>query len=348
MVPMAELSTETLALEDPRWLAFVSSVPSATPFHHPAWAGLLAECYGFSPFALAVTHAGTIVGGAPVLEVTGLGRSRRWVALPFTDALPLLAWGAGPEAVAGALERTRVEAGIGSLEVRGSLVGIAGHEVQAGVVHRLPLSKDPEAVFRTFKKSQVQGTISKAQREGATIRRGHVNSDLTRVFFDLHVETRRRQGVPVQPRRYFELLWSRMLEAGLGFVLLAYAGERPVAGAVFLDWNGTVVYKLGASDPAFWKLRPNNLLLWTAIKEACEQGRGSFDFGRSDADNAGLRHFKSGWGTSEEPLAYSVLGERGGGPAGHGRLGVAMSACIRRSPAFVCRALGELFYRYAA
>lgn len=348
MVPVAELSTETLALEDRSWLAFVSSVPSASPFHHPAWAGLLAECYGFSPFALAVTHAGTIVGGTPVLEVTGLGRSRRWISLPFTDELPLLAWGADPDAIASALERARVEAGIGSLEVRGSLVGVAGHEVEAGVVHHLPLSRDPEAVFRTFKKSQVQRNLIKGESEGATIRRGRESADLTRVFYDLHVETRRRQGVPVQPRRYFELLWSSMLEAGRGFVLLAYAGERPVAGAVFLDWNGTVVYKLGASNPAFWKLRPNNLLLWTAIKEACEQGRGTFDFGRSDADNAGLRRFKSGWGTSEEQLVYSVLGEHRGGPAGHGRLGVAMSACIRRSPAFVCRALGELFYRYAA
>ena len=31
-------------LQDPRWVAFVTSHPSALPFHHPSWAQMLAEC----------------------------------------------------------------------------------------------------------------------------------------------------------------------------------------------------------------------------------------------------------------------------------------------------------------
>jgi len=37
-----------LELSDPRWLSFVSASPSATAFHHPAWASLLSDCTGFA------------------------------------------------------------------------------------------------------------------------------------------------------------------------------------------------------------------------------------------------------------------------------------------------------------
>jgi hypothetical protein len=64
--------------------------------------------------------------------------------------------------------------------------------------------------------------------------------------------------VPVQPRRFFELLWRLVLEPGLGFLLLAHAGARPVAGAVFLRGSRCLTYKYGASDASAWPLRPNH------------------------------------------------------------------------------------------
>jgi hypothetical protein len=47
----------------------------------------------------------------------------------------------------------------------------------------------------------------------------------------------------VQPRRFFRPLWSRILEPGLGRVLFVDVGSDTVAGAVFLTWNRSVVYK---------------------------------------------------------------------------------------------------------
>ena len=140
-----------------------------------------------------------------------------------------------------------------------------------------------------------------------------------------------------------------MMEPDLGFVLLAYAGGVPIAGAVFLTWNGTITYKFGASDPAFWKLRPNNLIFWTAIRWACENGFHTFDFGRTSLDNQGLREFKGGWGSREEPLIYSLISDRQPKhTSGRLSLNRMLSATIRRSPAWVCQALGELLYKYAA
>ncbi|HEX6654942.1 MAG TPA: GNAT family N-acetyltransferase, partial [Candidatus Limnocylindria bacterium] len=115
-----------------------------------------------------------------------------------------------------------------------------------------------------------------------------------------------------------------------------------------LGWNGTVVYKFGASDAGAWSLRPNHLLFWDAIRSACEEGYATFDFGRTDAGQDSLAAFKRSWGATEEPLVYSALGRVA--PAGTSR-GMAtrlLATVIRHSPSFVCRATGELLYRFVA
>ena len=138
-----------------------------------------------------------------------------------------------------------------------------------------------------------------------------------------------------------------MIEPGLGYGLLAYAEGRPVGGAVFLRYGRTVEYKFGASQRDAQQLRPNHLLFWSAIREACEDGFEVFDFGRTDLDGDSLREFKLGWGTIEEPLVYTHLGAQTA-RRGTGRSAAALGAVIRHSPPTVCRAIGELLYKHAA
>ena len=81
-----------LPLDDPRWRAFVDHHPVRTPFHDPAWAQLVADCYGFDAFGAALTGAdGQLRAGAPMVAVRRLGGRPRWVSLPFTDYCPPLA-----------------------------------------------------------------------------------------------------------------------------------------------------------------------------------------------------------------------------------------------------------------
>src|SRR5579862_9310797 len=87
VVPLYELE-----LDDPRWRSFVAARPEATSFHDPAWAELLADCYGYRPFVLAaVDDRGELVAGLPFLETTTMRRKRRWVSLPFSDLVEPLA-----------------------------------------------------------------------------------------------------------------------------------------------------------------------------------------------------------------------------------------------------------------
>jgi CelD/BcsL family acetyltransferase involved in cellulose biosynthesis len=340
-----------LEIDDPAWRTFVEEEPSSLPFHHPAWASLLAETYGFRPFALVVSDStGTVRAGLPVVEVKHLLLARRWIALPFTDYCPPLTSADRSDGdFASALDATRRAAGIAKLVVHAKLDGPGVFPGASAVTHSLALAREPETVFRSFHRSRVQGAIKKAEQAGVHVQPAAEKRELTETFYRLHVETRRRLGVPVQPRRFFSLLWERLLDRELGFLLLAYAGSTPIAGGVFLAWKSTVTYKYGASLREFARLRANNLLLWEAIRWACEQSCARFDFGKTDLENTGLRAFKEGWGARAEPLNYSVLADSA--PRESKRFPAVerpLGAVLRHSPLWVTRTLGELLYRYSA
>ena len=336
-----------LDITDDRWARFVERVPGALPFHHPSWARLLADCYGHRSLALVLEDDEGVAAGIPAIEIRTLFGTR-WISLPFTDATPPLARDERVVATFIAeLDAVRKQNGILQLEIRAAVAGTNIHQQPAGFLHTLRLASDPAKVFRTFKRSHVQQRILKAEREGVTVRRATSKPDLTRTFYDLHLETRRRLGVPIQPRRYFELLWERIIEPGHGFVLLAHWRATPIAAAVFLAGNGTLTYKYSASRQKFWNFRPNNLVLWEAIRWGCENGFHTFDFGRTEPGNEGLRSFKRGWGTTEVALRYSTLSET---PPSQARLRAAemLRWPIQRMPTWFCRVVGELAYGSAA
>jgi CelD/BcsL family acetyltransferase involved in cellulose biosynthesis len=339
----APATLAALAPGDARWQAYVESQASAQPFHHPAWVSMLAEVYGYRPFVLALDDgAGGVAGGLPVMEVRSPLGARRWVSLPFTDYCPPL----GPVDAA-LLDDERLRAGIRRLTVHGPLGGPGGFQGARAVRHVLELQPDPDAVLKTFHRSQVQRNIKKAERSGVVVRRAERAEDLTGVFYRLHLGTRRRLGVPVQPARFFARLWDRVIAPGLGFVLVAEADGVPMASAVFLAYGETVIYKYGASDAGAWGLRPNHAIFWDAIRWSCEAGHRAFDFGRTDLADESLRSFKANWGTEELPLVYSELADLPPSP-GSGRSSRILAPVIRRGPTWVGRGIGELLYKYAA
>lgn len=338
-----------LSLDDARWAAYAAGHPGATIFHSPAWSSVLVRSYDFRAFAFGLAEEGRLVGLVPVIEVAGVLQKRRWVSLPFTDVVPpLLDRPEDAAALVQSLESARVDAGVATIDIRAAVTGARRHE--RGVEHVLPLPSDPEELRPGFRKQTLQ-QIRQAGRHGLTARIGTGRDDLVDRYFSLHVATRRRQGVPTQPRRFFERLWENVFEPGHGFVVFAERDGEAAGGAVFLTGSRTLMYKYSASSPSLWQLKPNQLVLWTAMQEAIARGCSVMHFGRTDFEHEGLRTFKSSWGAEERPLVYSRLGDAGATDAavpGRGAAGTLAALAIRRSPPIVCRSLGRLFYRFAA
>ena len=338
---------DRLPLDSPEWLQLVQRMPGATVFHHPVWAAMIAGAYGFGAFALAHRREerGDYVAGIPVIELRHpLTRRRRWSSLPFTDTCPPLVVSDDAGSLAAELDARRGEEEIAQLEVGGAFAGAPATTSARRVLHTLPLDPDPDVVEKRYR-SSVRRNVRAARSSGLVLRRAVSESDMTDVFYRLQVLTRRRLGLPAQPRGFFRRLWQDVIAQGYGHLTIVELDGAPVAGAVFLVWNDVTIYKYGASDPRGWHLRPNNLIFADEIASACRAGCRSFHFGRTDVEDEGLRRFKLGWGAEEEPLHSTVFGapaEEGGGPPS------VVRSVVRRSPPIVARMAGSVLYRYAA
>jgi CelD/BcsL family acetyltransferase involved in cellulose biosynthesis len=337
---------ERLEISDPQWVEFIRAQAAATPFYQPVWAQVLAEAHALSSFALVRRDAstGAIVEGIPVVATPRVPfRGRRLVSLPFTDyAPPLVRDGPGFASEVDAFCRSH---GFGDVEVRGEIDGLHARAAVVGVRHTLALTPDLDTILGGLSKGK-RRDVRAAERSAVVVRRGEAESDLTDVFFRLHLATRRRLGVPVQPKRFFRLLWRRVLATGGGFVLVAEERRRPLAAAVFLEGGGRLIYKYSATDPAGRAALANDLVLWEAIRHGAEGGVRELDLGRSDFGSEGLRAYKRRWGAAEVPLRYTSL--LGIPIAGGGGTPAALSGVLRRAPTPVTRLAGELLYRYSA
>jgi hypothetical protein len=355
---MTDVETVCLDLADTRWQAWTAAQPAATVFHQPTWAGLLQACYGYRPGLLVSLAAdGRPVAALPLMHVASWLTGRRVVSLPFSDFCPpLVLDGVSLDDVVAGWHVWRRRNAVSELRVHWPLPDASGvHPVECVFRHVTPLEPDSERVFRSFARKHVQQPIRKAERDGVSVTMSDRWED-ARLFYGLHLETRRRLGTPVQPLRFFRLIWERLISQGLGFILLAHArtsepapagqDSQLLAGALFLHFNQTLIYKYSASDPAYWGLRPNNLILWRAIRWGCEHDYRVFDGGRTDPDNTGLREFKLGWGSEEQLLHYSTLADRSPKAAAAQTNNRFLTSLIQRSPAWVCRAIGELFYQH--
>jgi CelD/BcsL family acetyltransferase involved in cellulose biosynthesis len=330
-------------VEDERWGQFVALTPEASIFHHPRWLALLQEQYRYRLMACYVSdRAGAVRAGLPLALISSPLTGRRLVALPFSDLCPPLSCDGAEPDLGAALDDLQAAFAV-PLRVNGSVPGI-GLPGQAYHHHLVALEPDVEAVQRRFTRRQVLQGVRRAGREGVVVEHRTDPASLA-VFYGLHAATRRRQGIPTQPRRFI-MGFADLFDRALGFVSLARLQARPIAAAVFLVFNGVLTYKYGASDPRFLDRRPNNLLFMDAIAWGCERGLHTFDLGRTDLGHESLRAFKLMWGAEERELRYTELGQKTSGrrsatpPA-------ALRLLIRHAPPLLSRGLGEVLYRHA-
>lgn len=231
------------------------------------------------------------------------------------------------------------------LEVRTALPPADSHHaVSVGYIHTMALPQDPGMLHPNKTHRNLR---NRAMRNGVRVTEGRTRQDIA-AFYRLHTLTRRRHGVPVQPRRFFDMLWDRLVVTRHAFVATATLDGEVLSAAVYLVHNGILVAKYQGSDPRLPDKRAGYLIDWEMMVAGCTGGYRTLDLGRSDPDAEGLRLYKSSWGAVEMPLFYTHI-SRTPPAAHHGPSVRGLSRqIIRRSPPWVCRALGELFYRWAA
>ncbi len=336
-------------LIDSAWLNFIKNQEKATIFHHPAWLSVLKKQYHFPVFAICSQDKdGNITAGIPFCEVKTLTGKKKWVSLPFSDFCnPLYSNENDLKSILDSIIKEKNEKKIDSIEIRYELPFPSEFkENNKFAIHSKELKGTSKEIFKTLKKTRVQQPIQKSIQNGL-ITEVRYDYQAIKIFYELHLKTRRKLGVPIQPEKYFIHFYKEIIKYNLGFVVLVKMTGKFISAGIFAGFGNTLSYKYNASDPDYLKLRPNNLMLWTGIKEALGKGFLYFDFGKSDIANAGLRRFKSGWGAEEKELKYSYYPEVPESSFSDNVQNIFLKPLIKNSPPFVCRMLGELFYKYS-
>ena len=238
------------------------------------------------------------------MEVKSFLTGRRGVSLPFTDHCP-------PIAEDEALFRNAFEKAVQSgkkkgwrtLEIRGGngyFKDISACSTY--YTHFLSLTDNKSEIFSNFR-SSTKRNIKKAIKEEVNVA---ISNTLESVkeFYSLNCMTRKQHGLPPQPYFFFKKIYEHIISAKKGFVALANYKNKYIAGAVYFHFGEKAIYKYGASDKNYQKLRANNLVMWEAIKWHAQNSFKHFSFGRTELDHEGLLQFKRGWGAKEETINY--------------------------------------------
>jgi len=291
-------------LERGDWDALVANHTDATFFHGTAWARVLRDTYGHSPVYFCRFSGEQLLQLLPMMEVSSPWTGRRGVSLPFADFCSPLSASTDDlnDLYAFALEHGRkrnwryFEARGRFNRWRGATASVAffGHTIRLG---------GESGMFKEMDGAIRRG-IRKAEQAGVKVEFGN-NAESMKIFFALHRRSRRRHGLPPQPVEFFENIVRHVFQTGQGFVGIARHEGQPIAAAVFFQTGHLGLYKFGASDYRFQHLRPNNLLMWEAIKHCAARGLTELHLGRTSLLNDGLRHFKLGFGAMEETIEYA-------------------------------------------
>lgn len=275
-----------------------------TIFHTAEWASVLAESYGYRPHYMVAVDDGRIVGVLPLMDIESVISGRRGVSLPFTDRCSPLA---EDDRIARELWDAAVDFGVKRrwkhIEIRdGENCFSEKPSVADYRSHRLRVDLTSNEIEKNLRDS-TRRNIKKARKWGVTVNR-FTDLNAVKTFYHLNCLTRKRHGLPPQPLAFFKAIHRNIILRNKGFILLAGHDGRPIAGALFLCHDKTMVYKYGASAAGFERLRANNALIWKAVSYASDNGYRTFDFGRTESDNHGLLQFKRGWGGQEDIISY--------------------------------------------
>ena len=209
--------------------------------------------------------------------------------------------------------------------------------------HELTLAGRIDDTFSRIHNNSVRRKLRRTGREGLMCRLGTSEASVNE-FYRLVILTRRRHGIPPQPRQ-----WLRNLIAHLGTAVqlrLAFEGERAIAGILTLEHRATVTFKYGCSDAAVHNLGAVPFLMWNVIEDATAKGFDTLDLGRSGIENHGLIAFKEHLGATRSDLTYW----RSPAPRAEDerRRPHATKWLIQHLPDAALTAAGRLFYRHFA
>ncbi|HKI77818.1 MAG TPA: peptidoglycan bridge formation glycyltransferase FemA/FemB family protein [Ignavibacteriaceae bacterium] len=286
-------------LEYNGWNEKITEHQDYTFFHTAEWTKLISETYGYNPVYHITKSHDKITGILPLMEVRSFLTGKRGISLPFSDfSNPLVTDSVQFNQLLESAKEYGRKSNWKYLEINGAQSFLpAGTHSYLEYEHIIDLDGNEDNLFSGFD-STTKRNIRKAIKENVKVYQDH-SLEAVNQFYKLNSITRQRHGLPPQPYSFFKNLYTIIIKNNSGTIFLAEKDNEILAGAVYLHIGKKALYKFGASNMNYQKLRANNLVMWEAIKWYNSNGYSEFSFGKTEPDNEGLRRFKNGWSVRE-------------------------------------------------
>ncbi len=296
------------------WDRFVAGHPLGSICHTSAWRAALEDAFPHIKghfLALFSPDGSEIIAGVPVYSLNSWLLGSRLVGIPFaTQGDPLISNTHEMSQLRAPLLQLAATLSRGKVELRGvrnsNPLEDCGFSRTSTVKHHyIRLDRDLPEIYASFSRTAVRRMVSKAEKRGIVVRPAGSIDDL-KAFYDLFVSTRRRLPLPPIPFRFFQALWNQFWPNHLE-ILIAWQDNLPCGAVLGLKWKSAYSLEFSGESPGLQSVGVNQLLYWSAIKRACQDGLSTFSFGRTSPQNPGLIAYKRHWGTIEEDLANLAL-----------------------------------------
>ena len=162
--------------------------------------------------------------------------------------------------------------------------------------HALHLAGGFDTIYKGWTKGH-RSAARKAQQHGVTIEFAYTLDDWYS-YYQVYEDSLQRWGNKASSV-YKWALFNEMLRRNSPYIKLwlAIYQDKVVAGALCFYAKKHAVYWHGAALKDYFHLRPINLLMYEAIKDACERGYAWFDFNPS-GKHTGVKAFKKSFGAN--------------------------------------------------
>ena len=338
-------------LTNQRWHEFTNRHEDASAFHSVCWMQVLNRTHGYQPIVYTTSAPSEdICNGALFCRVDSCLTGKRLVSVPFADhCQPLVADPSAWREICDQVVADCIAEGMKQVELRplyycNAFEQFPGfRESKRFFFHQIDLCDDWDIIQSRFHKTSVQQMVRRADRDGLSYEEGR-GSQCLDAFYKLLLITRRRQGMPPQPKRWFR----NMLDffGNDAKIRLAFLDGVPTA-AIFTIMHKSVCYfKYSCSNPNHSVHGGTQKLLSEAIREAKECGCRIFDMGRSDPENPGLVQFKDRWGADRHALTYYRYPPSAAADAQLGWKRKLAKVVLCRTPYALLAALGALVYEH--
>jgi len=294
------------------WRRFVLEHPQGNIFHTPEMFQVFARTKGYRPELWAATDpSGQILALMLPVQIT-LGGS-----LPAFLTTRAVVFGsvlcepgaAGEDGLAVLLRTYAREVGhkvlftelrnMSDLSREQPVLNDCGFVSEDHLDYLIDLDRPSEDVFHGIA-PRTRTYIRREIRSGEVIVKEGTEAEDVAVCYGLLSRTYAAARVPFADRSLFESIFDVLYPLGMVKFLIARVGDACVATSVELVYKDTIYGWYRGSNRDYATSKPNELLVWHALKWGADNGYRQYDFGGAGkpAEVYGVRDFKAKFGGS--------------------------------------------------